>query len=69
MDEEEKGMKKKSRGLLILLAVLVALLAVYAGLRAWNSEQDRKAEEEAEAEEIHVTDTDASEIDPKTVKL
>lgn len=62
MDEEEKGMKKKSRGLLILLAVLVALLAVYAGLRAWNSEQDRKAEEEAEAEEIHVTDTDASEI-------
>ncbi len=62
MVQEEKSMRKKSRGIVILLAVLTIFLLVYAGLRMWNGEQDKKEEEEQEAARVYVTDTPAEDI-------
>ena len=40
MVQEEKGMMKRNRGLLALIAVLVVLLVVYFGLQAWNKSKE-----------------------------
>ena len=42
-------MMKKKRGLFILAGALVALLAVYFGLQAWNKSQEEKEQAENEA--------------------
>lgn len=55
-------MRKKNKGILILLAVLILLVAVYFGLRKWNAQQEEKAQEEQEAATVHVTDTSAEDI-------
>ncbi len=55
-------MRKKNKGILILLAVLILLVAVYFGLRTWNAQQEEKAQEEQEAATVHVTDTSAEDI-------
>lgn len=57
MVQEEKSMMKKKRGLFILAGVLVALLAVYFGLQAWNKSQEEKEQKENEAAVVHVTET------------
>lgn len=62
MVQEEKSMRKKNKGVLILVIVLVLLLAVYFGLRAWNTSQEEKEEAEQEAATVHVTDTAAEDI-------
>lgn len=62
MVQEEKDMRKKNKGILILLAVLILLVAVYFGLRTWNAQQEEKAQEEQEAATVHVTDTSAEDI-------
>ena len=62
MVQEEKSMRKKNKGILILLAVLILLVAVYFGLRKWNAQQEEKAQEEQEAATVHVTDTSAEDI-------
>lgn len=62
MVQEEKSMKKRNRGILILMIALVVLLLAYAGLRIWNSKQDQKEEEEQEASRVYVTDTPAEDI-------
>lgn len=62
MVQEEKSMRKKNRGILILLSVLILLVAVYFGLRTWNAQQEEKAQEEQEAATVHVTDTSAEDI-------
>ena len=62
MVQEEKGMRKKNKGILILLAVLILLVTVYFGLRTWNAQQEEKAQEEQEAATVHVTDTSAEDI-------
>ena len=62
MVQEEKSMRKKNKGILILLAVLILLVAVYFGLRTWNAQQEEKAQEEQEAATVHVTDTSAEDI-------
>lgn len=62
MVQEEKSMRKKNKGILILLVILVLMLAVYFGLRAWNTKQEEKEEEAQEASTIHVTDTSADDI-------
>lgn len=62
MVQEEKGMRKKNKGILILLAILILLVAVYFGLRKWNAQQEEKAQEEQEAATVHVTDTSAEDI-------
>ena len=55
-------MRKKNKGILILLAVLILMVAVYFGLRTWNAQQEEKAQEEQEAATVHVTDTSAEDI-------
>lgn len=55
-------MRKKNKGILIFLAVLILLVAVYFGLRTWNAQQEEKAQEEQEAATVHVTDTSAEDI-------
>lgn len=55
-------MRKKNKGILILLAVLILLVAVYFGLRTWNAQQEEKAQGEQEAATVHVTDTSAEDI-------
>ena len=55
-------MRKKNRGVLLLIIVLVLLLAVYFGLRSWNASREEKAEAEQEAAAVHVTDTAAGDI-------
>ena len=55
-------MRKKNKGVLILVIVLVLLLAVYFGLRSWNVSQEEKEEAEQEAATVHVTDTAAEDI-------
>lgn len=62
MVQEEKSMRKKNKGILIFLAVLILLVAVYFGLRTWNAQQEEKAQEEQEAATVHVTDTSAEDI-------
>lgn len=62
MVQEEKSMRKKNKGILILLAVLILLVAVYFGLRTWNAQQEEKAQGEQEAATVHVTDTSAEDI-------
>lgn len=62
MVQEEKSMRKKNKGILILLAVLILLVAVYFGLRTWNAQQEEKAQEEQEAATVHVTDTSTEDI-------
>ena len=49
MVQEEKSMRKKNKGILILAIALVLLLAVYFGLRAWNAGQEEKEAAEQEA--------------------
>ena len=58
----QKGRIRKNKGLFILAAVLVLLLAVYFGLRAWNQSEEKRREEADKAAEIHVTDTAADDI-------
>ena len=58
----QKGRIRKNKGLFILAAVLVLLLAVYFGLRAWNKSEEKRREEADKAAEIHVTDTAADDI-------
>lgn len=55
-------MMKKKRGLFILAGALVALLAVYFGLQAWNKSQEEKEQAENEAAVVHVTETDPENI-------
>lgn len=55
-------MRKKNKGMLILLVILILLVAVYFGLRTWNTKQAEKEEEEQEAATVHVTDTSADDI-------
>ena len=62
MVQEEKSMRKKNKGILILAIALVLLLAVYFGLRAWNAGQEEKEAAEQEAATAHVTDTSADDI-------
>ncbi len=62
MVQEEKSMRKKNKGILILAIALVLLLAVYFGLRAWNAGQEEKEAAEQEAATVHVTDTSADDI-------
>ena len=62
MVQEEKSMRKKNRGALILLAILVLMLAAYFALRAWNTGQEKKEKEQQEAAAVHVTETSADEI-------
>lgn len=57
-----KGRSRKNKGLFILAAVLVLLLAVYLGLRAWNQSAEERQEQADKAAEIHVTDTAAEDI-------
>ena len=60
--KEQKGGIRKHKGLFILAAALILLLAVYFGLRAWNRSEEKSREEADKAAEIHVTDTKADEI-------
>ena len=53
---------KKKKGMIILLAALVILLAVYLGLQAWNHSREEQEKEAEKAAEIHITDTDAEDI-------
>ena len=53
---------KKKKGMIILLATLVILLAVYLGLQAWNHSREEQEKEAEKAAEIHITDTDAEDI-------
>lgn len=62
MVQEEESMRKKNKGLMILLVILILLVAVYFGLRTWNTKQAEKEEEEQEAATVHVTDTSADDI-------
>ena len=65
MTEKQKEQKdgiRKQKGLFILAAALMILLAVYFGLRAWNRSEEERREEADKAAEIHVTDTEADEI-------
>ncbi len=49
----------KKNKLMILLLVLVALLAVYLGLSAYNKHAETKKEEEEAKAEIHLVDADS----------
>ena len=49
----------KKNKLVILLLVLAGLLAVYFGLSAYNKQADKKKQEKAEAEQIHLVDADS----------
>lgn len=62
MVQEEKSMRKKNKGVLILLVILILLVAVYFTLRTWNTKQTEKEEEKQEAATVHVTDTSADDI-------
>lgn len=53
---------KKKKGLIIMLLVLCALLAVYFALRSRNQKHEEQRLREEAAAEIHVTDTDAGDI-------
>ena len=53
---------KKNKGLIIALAVLVVLLAVYFGLRAWNAAREEEEQAQEEAAKVQVTDTDPGNI-------
>ena len=55
-------MRKKNKGVLILLVILILLVAVYFILRTWNTKQTEKEEEKQEAATVHVTDTSADDI-------
>lgn len=55
-------MRKKNKGVLILLVILILLVAVYFTLRTWNTKQTEKEEEKQEAATVHVTDTSADDI-------
>ena len=65
MTERQEGKKNKqgkNKGIFILAAVLVILLAVYFGLRAWNQNEEKQQEEKEKEAQIHVTDTEAGDI-------
>lgn len=62
MVQEEKSMRKKNKGVSILLILLALLIAVYFGLRTWNTRQEEKEEKEQEAATVYVTDTSADDI-------
>ena len=49
----------KKNKLVILLLVLAGLLVVYLGLSAYNKQADKKKQEKAEAEQIHLVDADS----------
>ena len=53
---------KRKKGLIIALAVLVVMLGVYLGLRAWNTARDEEEQERQEAAIVRVTDTDPENI-------
>lgn len=48
----------KKNKLVILLIVLAGLLVVYFGLSAYNKQTDKKKQEKAESEQIHLVDAD-----------
>ncbi len=62
MVQEEKSMRKKNKGVSILLILLALLIAVYFGLRTWSTRQEEKEEKEQEAATVYVTDTSADDI-------
>ena len=65
MTERQEGKKNKqgkNKGIFILAAVLVILLAVYFGLRAWNQNEEKQQEEAEKEAQIHVTDTESRDI-------
>ncbi len=45
---------KQKRQILILGIILIALAALYGGLRMWNKSSEEKTAEEAESEKIHM---------------
>ena len=49
----------KKNKIVILLLVLAGLLAVYVGLSAYNKQADKKKQEKAEAEQIHLVEADS----------
>ena len=53
---------KKKKGMIVMLAVLCVLLAVYFVLQNWNARKEEKEKAQKEADIIHVTDTDAANI-------
>lgn len=53
---------KKKKGMIVMLAVLCILLAVYFLLQNWNVRKEEKAKAQEEADIIHVTDTDPADI-------
>ncbi|MDD2979434.1 MAG: DUF4340 domain-containing protein [Hespellia sp.] len=53
------NISKKQKPVLVLLIVLVVLILAYVGLNVYNNGQDKKAEEEAKADTIYVTDIDS----------
>ena len=65
MTERQEAQKKKpgkNKGIFILATVLVILLAVYFGLRAWNQNEEKQQEEAEKEAQIHVTDTESRDI-------
>lgn len=49
---------KQKRVMLILVAILVVLAALYGGLRVWNQKSEEKEAKQAKADKIHITETD-----------
>lgn len=55
-------MKKQQKQFIILCIVLVAFCGVFFGLKAYNSHQEKKAEEEEEASKITLDVADSDEV-------
>lgn len=49
---------KQKKKMLILVGMLVILAALYGGLRVWNQKSEEKEAKRAEADRIHITETD-----------
>lgn len=47
---------KQKKGLIILLAILLVLCAVYMGLKNYNEQQDKKEKEKEKADTVQVVD-------------
>ncbi|MDD6307160.1 MAG: hypothetical protein PUA75_09550, partial [Clostridiales bacterium] len=55
-------MQKQKIQFLVLLAVVLLLGGIYAGIRYYNETQEKKEEEEQAAETVSVTDMKVSDI-------
>lgn len=60
--KEKEIMQKQKIQLLVLLAVVLLLGGIYAGIRYYNETQGKKEEEKQAAETISVTDMQVSDI-------